>query len=66
MLVMWAMKKPLKPKEWPTLIMLGVLQTCGFTGLIIWALVHGGAGKTAVLTYTIAILGHGLGLAFAG
>jgi drug/metabolite transporter (DMT)-like permease len=53
MLVMWAMKKPLKPKEWPTLIMLGVLQTCGFTGLIIWALVHGGAGKTAVLTYTM-------------
>ena len=53
MLVMRVMKKPLKPKEWPTLIMLGVLQTCGFTGLIIWALVHGGAGKTAVLTYTM-------------
>ncbi len=53
MLVMWAMKKPLKPKELPMLIVLGVLQTCGFTGLIIWALVHGGAGKTAVLTYTM-------------
>ncbi len=53
MLVMWAMKKPLKPKELPMLIVLGILQTCGFTGLIIWALVHGGAGKTAVLTYTM-------------
>ena len=53
MLVMWAMKIPLKPKELPMLIVLGVLQTCGFTGLIIWALVHGGAGKTAVLTYTM-------------
>jgi len=53
MLVMWEMKKPLKPKELPMLIVLGVLQTCGFTGLIIWALVHGGAGKTAVLTYTM-------------
>ena len=53
MLVMWAMKKPLKPKELPMHIVLGVLQTCGFTGLIIWALVHGGAGKTAVLTYTM-------------
>ncbi len=53
MLVMWVMKKPLKPKELPMLIVLGVLQTCGFTGLIIWALVHGGAGKTAVLTYTM-------------
>lgn len=53
MLVMCVMKKPLKPKELPMLIVLGVLQTCGFTGLIIWALVHGGAGKTAVLTYTM-------------
>jgi len=53
MLVMWVMKKPLKPKELPMLIVLGILQTCGFTGLIIWALVHGGAGKTAVLTYTM-------------
>ena len=53
MLVMWVLKKPLKPKELPMLIVLGILQTCGFTGLIIWALVHGGAGKTAVLTYTM-------------
>jgi drug/metabolite transporter (DMT)-like permease len=30
-----------------------LLQTCGFTGLLIWALVEGGAGKTAVLTYTM-------------
>ena len=47
------MRKPLKPREVPTLIWLGILQTCGFTGLIIWALVEGGAGKTAVLTYTM-------------
>lgn len=47
------MRKPLKPRELPTLILLGVLQTCGFTGMIIWALVEGGAGKTAVLTYTM-------------
>ncbi len=53
MLVLCVMKKPLRPREVPTLILLGILQTCGFTGLIIWALVHGGAGKTAVLTYTM-------------
>lgn len=47
------MRKPLRPKEIPTLIVLGLLQTSGFTGLIIWALVEGGAGKTAVLTYTM-------------
>jgi drug/metabolite transporter (DMT)-like permease len=47
------MRKPLRIKEIPTLILLGLLQTSGFTGLLIWALVEGGAGKTAVLTYTM-------------
>ncbi|HEX5539668.1 MAG TPA: DMT family transporter, partial [Methylophilaceae bacterium] len=47
------MRKPLRLRELPTLILLGILQTSGFTGLIIWALVEGGAGKTAVLTYTM-------------
>ena len=51
--VLLVLKKPLRPKEVPTLMLLGILQTCGFTGLIIWALVQGGAGKTAVLTYTM-------------
>lgn len=46
-------KKRLKPQYlgWTTVI--GILQTSGFTGLIIWALVSGGAGKVAVLTYTM-------------
>jgi drug/metabolite transporter (DMT)-like permease len=47
------MQKPLRVREMPTLILLGLLQTSGFTGLLIWALVEGGAGKTAVLTYTM-------------
>lgn len=47
------MRRPIRPREVPTLIVLGLLQTSGFTGLIIWALVEGGAGKTAVLTYTM-------------
>lgn len=46
-------KRPLAMKEFPTMLALGLLQTCGFTGLLIWALVEGGAGKTAVLTYTM-------------
>lgn len=49
------LRKPLRVKEIPTLILLGLLQTSGFTGLIIWALVEGGAGKTAVLTYTMPV-----------
>ncbi len=46
-------KRPVALKEFPTMLTLGLLQTCGFTGLLIWALVEGGAGKTAVLTYTM-------------
>jgi drug/metabolite transporter (DMT)-like permease len=46
-------KRPLALKEFPTMLVLGLLQTCGFTGLLIWALVEGSAGKTAVLTYTM-------------
>jgi drug/metabolite transporter (DMT)-like permease len=53
MLLLVIMRKPIRPQEVPTLIILGLLQTCGFTGLIIWALVEGGAGKTAVLCYTM-------------
>ena len=47
------LKKPLKPTQIPMTIILGLLQTTGFTGLIIWALVEGGAGKVAVLTFTM-------------
>ena len=52
-LVLIITKRPLALKEFPTMLALGLLQTCGFTGLLIWALVSGGAGKTAVLAYTM-------------
>jgi drug/metabolite transporter (DMT)-like permease len=42
-------KRPLALSHFPTMLALGLLQTVGFTGLLIWALVEGGAGKTAVL-----------------
>ncbi len=47
------LRKPFRIHHVPTLILLGLLQTSGFTGLLMWALVSGGAGKTAVLTYTM-------------
>jgi len=53
--VMFFTKRPLALIEFPTMLLLGLLQTCGFTGLLIWALVHGGAGKTAVLAYTMPV-----------
>jgi drug/metabolite transporter (DMT)-like permease len=45
--------RSLRPKAlgWTTL--LGVMQTTGFVALLTWALVQGGAGKTAILTYTM-------------
>lgn len=43
----------LKPKQVPFTILLGLFQTAAGTGLIIWALVNGGAGKTAILVYTM-------------
>jgi drug/metabolite transporter (DMT)-like permease len=52
-IVIFLTKRPLKLIEFPTMLALGLLQTVGFTGLLMWALVEGGAGKTAVLTYTM-------------
>jgi drug/metabolite transporter (DMT)-like permease len=53
LLLLAAMKKPLKPREVPSTIVLGLLQTTGFTGFIIWALLQGAAGKTSVLAFTM-------------
>lgn len=53
LLLMAAMRKPLKPREIPSTIVLGLLQTTGFTGFIVWALVEGQAGKISVLSFTM-------------
>ncbi|MFT3758950.1 DMT family transporter [Thauera sp.] len=52
-LVLAVLRKPLKLAAMPRVAMLGVVQTGAFTALIQWALVAGGAGKTAVLVYTM-------------
>lgn len=49
------LRKPLVPENVPGLLLLGLLQTTGFMGLIPLALVTGGAGKTAVLAYTMPL-----------
>lgn len=45
--------KSLKPQALPQTALFGLLQTTGVIGLIHWALVEGGAGKIAVLNYTM-------------
>jgi len=41
------------PKAFPGVFLLGLLQTTGFVGFMMWALEVGGAGKTAILVYTM-------------
>lgn len=52
-LVMLALRKPLAPQAVLGTLLTGVLQTTAVYGLSMWALVNGGAGKTAVLNYTM-------------
>ncbi|HPC74931.1 MAG TPA: EamA family transporter [Syntrophales bacterium] len=43
----------LRPRQMFLTILLGLSQTAAGTGLILWALVDGGAGKTVILVYTM-------------
>ena len=53
LLVLALARKPLWPRyPWRTLL-LGLLQTSLFIGCVCWSLVAGGAGKSAVLAYTM-------------
>jgi drug/metabolite transporter (DMT)-like permease len=47
------LKRPLKLEAPVLTLLIGLFQTTGFVGLIMWALVSGGAAKTSVLTYTM-------------
>lgn len=51
--VLLATRRPLKPVALGETILLGLLQTAGFVGLVQFALVQGGAGKTSVLAFTM-------------
>lgn len=43
----------LRPTPFGYTLAIALLQTCGMIGLAQWALVSGGAGKVAILTYTM-------------
>jgi drug/metabolite transporter (DMT)-like permease len=45
--------RPLRPRALGWTLLLGLLQTGAFTGLVMWALERGGAGTTAVLSNTM-------------
>ncbi len=52
-LVLVVARRPLRPTPLGYTLAIGLLQTTGFVGLGVWALSSGGAGKVAVLTYTM-------------
>ncbi|AMO36965.1 DMT family transporter [Thauera humireducens] len=52
-LVLVLLRRPMRVGAVRQVVLLGLLQTAAFTALIQWALVAGGAGKTAVLVYTM-------------
>jgi drug/metabolite transporter (DMT)-like permease len=53
LVMLWAMRVPMRPKHVVKTIFLGLFQTAGFVALISWALSGGAAGKSAVLGYTM-------------
>ncbi|MCL5735630.1 MAG: EamA family transporter [Actinobacteria bacterium] len=48
-------RRALRPKSLPLFFVIGLFQVAGSTGLATWALEAGGAGKTAVLVYTMPV-----------
>jgi drug/metabolite transporter (DMT)-like permease len=52
-LVLIVARRSLRPPPLGYTLAIGLLQTTGFVGLSVWALSSGGAGKVAVLTYTM-------------
>jgi drug/metabolite transporter (DMT)-like permease len=52
-IVLTLRRESLRPPPLRPAILLGLAQTTAFQGLVQWALVDGGAGKTALLAYTM-------------
>jgi drug/metabolite transporter (DMT)-like permease len=53
--ILLVLKKPILIKEARNLFVLGLFQTAGFTGFLIWALLEGGASKTVILVFTMPL-----------
>ena len=52
-IVLLAARRSLRPPPLGFTVIIGLLQTTAFVGLSVWAVADGGAGKVAVLTYTM-------------
>lgn len=52
-LALIVLRAPLKPPPWGPTLLVGLLQTGAFNGLVQWAVVQGGAGRVSLLAYTM-------------
>jgi drug/metabolite transporter (DMT)-like permease len=50
-----ALRRPLRPEYPMAYFWIGIFQTAAFLGLVTWAVVTAGAGKVAILAYTMPI-----------
>lgn len=65
-LVLIILRRPLRPRQPLLTALLGLLQTTGMIGLIMWALETGAAGRVSALVYTMPFWALILGWIFLG
>ena len=52
-IVLVLLRRPLRPRQVGLTVLLGLLQTTGMIGLLMWALQSGAAGRVSALVYTM-------------
>ena len=64
--VLLVLRRPLRPTQPALTALLGLLQTTGMIGLLMWALESGAAGRVSALVYTMPFWAMMLGWVFLG
>jgi drug/metabolite transporter (DMT)-like permease len=65
-IVLVILRRPLRPTQPRMTALLGLLQTTGMIGLLMWALQSGAAGRVSALVYTMPFWAMMLGWVFLG
>jgi drug/metabolite transporter (DMT)-like permease len=65
-IVLAVLRRPMRPRQIRLTILLGLLQTTGMIGLLMWALQSGAAGRVSALVYTMPFWAMILGWALLG
>ena len=65
-IVLAVLRRPMRPTQPRLTVLLGLLQTTGMIGLLMWALQSGAAGRVSALVYTMPFWAMMLGWVFLG